>query len=179
MRIEQEDFATLCVCAIRYCQGRKTYMPSLVQGIVLEHLSDLSDKDLAVLLADAEFQEKFDLYGDEMIDKPGWLKWREKLQKEVEKRALESKPRSMPQAENSDWILCKDRPPKKDGEYLVTCKGIGGMKNYCRFALWGYEIRRKKKLKRWWYDDPEFGKCLLTNVIAWQPVEPYEEAGNE
>ena len=25
--IEQEDFGMLCACAIRYCQGRETYMP--------------------------------------------------------------------------------------------------------------------------------------------------------
>ena len=24
--IEQEDFGMLCACAIRYCQGRETYM---------------------------------------------------------------------------------------------------------------------------------------------------------
>ena len=55
INISQEDFGTLCICAIRYCQGRQTYMPSLVQGIVREHLSELSDRDIQVMLDDCEF----------------------------------------------------------------------------------------------------------------------------
>jgi hypothetical protein len=33
IKLDQENFGTLAICAIRYCQGRQTYMPSLVQGI--------------------------------------------------------------------------------------------------------------------------------------------------
>lgn len=84
--MEQDDFGTLCICAIRYCHGRQTYMPSLVQGIVREHLSELSDKDIHVMLDDCDFQETMKLYGDPSIDKPNWLKWREDLVKEQERR---------------------------------------------------------------------------------------------
>ena len=84
--ISQEDFGTLCICAIRYCHDRQTYMPSLVQQIVGEHLCEISDKDLAVLLNDCDFQEQFNLYGDEMIDKPGWLRWKETIENELKKR---------------------------------------------------------------------------------------------
>lgn len=86
IEINQEDFGALCVCAVRYCQGRQTYMPSLVRGIVREHLGELSDKDLDVMINDCEFQERMDLYGDERIDKPGWLVWKEELLAEREKR---------------------------------------------------------------------------------------------
>lgn len=88
MKIEigQRDFATLCICAIRYCHGRQTYMPSLVQEIVKEHLSEIPDNDLTVMLNDCDFQAQFDLFGDERIDKPGWLKWRETIVAEIEKR---------------------------------------------------------------------------------------------
>lgn len=86
VRISPKDFGTLAICAIRYCQGRQTYMPSLVQGIVRGHLKELSDKDLAVMINDCDYQEEFNLYGSETIDKPGWLKWKEDLLKERERR---------------------------------------------------------------------------------------------
>ena len=79
IEISQEDFGTLCICAIRYCHGRQTYMPSLVRSIVRPHLSEFSDKDLAVMIDDCGFQGRMNLYGDERIDKPGWLKWYEEL----------------------------------------------------------------------------------------------------
>ena len=50
--ISREDFGSLCICAIRYCLGRKTYMPSIVQRIVQSNLKHLSDKDLQVICDD-------------------------------------------------------------------------------------------------------------------------------
>ena len=84
--ITQEDFGTLCICAIRYCHGRQTYMPDLVRGIVVPRLSELSDNDLQVLINDCDYQERFKLYGDERIDKPGWLQWKELLLAEKQRR---------------------------------------------------------------------------------------------
>ena len=84
--ITQEDFGIIAICAIRYCRGRQTYMPSLICGIVAPHLPDLSDKDLAVMIWDCEFQEKTKLYGDERIDKPGWIRWKEILLAEKRRR---------------------------------------------------------------------------------------------
>ena len=85
--ITQEDFGTLAICAIRYCHGRQTYMPSLVHNIIVPHLPDLSDKDLMVMIEDCEFQERMNLYGDVRIDKPGWERWRELLIAEKKRRA--------------------------------------------------------------------------------------------
>lgn len=87
MTIDKEDFGTLAICSIRYCQGRMSYMPSLVQDILKPKLKHLSDKDLNVMLEDCEFQRKNDLYGDPVIDKPGWLKWKECLEAEKKRRA--------------------------------------------------------------------------------------------
>ena len=84
--ISQEDFGTLAICAIRYCQGRQTYMPDLVRGIVVPHLPDISDNDLDVMIDDCDFQETMKLYGDERIDKPGWIRWRELLNAEKKRR---------------------------------------------------------------------------------------------
>ena len=57
VKINQDDFGTLCICAIRYCQGRRTYMPSLVQDIIRPHLSELNDKTIGVMVQDCEYQE--------------------------------------------------------------------------------------------------------------------------
>lgn len=87
--LEIDDFGTLAICAIRYCHGRQTYMPYLVQGIIRPHLRELSDKDLSVMIDDCDFQERMHLYGDERIDKPGWLKWKDELIAEKERRTDE------------------------------------------------------------------------------------------
>lgn len=84
--IGEKDFGTLCICAIRYCHGRQTYMPSLVREIVRSHLKDISDEDLAIMLEDCDFQRRMRLYGDERIDKPDWLRWEQRLHDEKSRR---------------------------------------------------------------------------------------------
>jgi hypothetical protein len=86
IRISEDKFGILAICAIRYCQGRQTYMPDLVRSVVKNHLDAVEDNDLAVMIADCEFQEWANLYGDEKIDKPGWLKWRKTLLAEKVRR---------------------------------------------------------------------------------------------
>ena len=93
--ITKEDFGTLAICAIRYCHGRQTYMPSLVRNIIAPHLPDLGDKDLIVMIEDCEFQERMKLYGDVRIDKPGWERWKELLIAEKKRRAKDDKRRSI------------------------------------------------------------------------------------
>lgn len=86
IKLTPENFGTLAICAIRYCHGRQTYMPSLVQDIVRAHLSELEDRDLHVMLNDCEDMREYD-YGDPRIDKPGWLKWKEDLDNERNERS--------------------------------------------------------------------------------------------
>lgn len=83
MNINNDDFGTLAVCAIRYCQGRETYMPGLVRRIVKEHISEVTDKDLQVMINDCEYQYSF---GDENIDKPKWIEWKDFLINEQKRR---------------------------------------------------------------------------------------------
>ena len=85
IKLNPEDFATLAICAIRYCHGRQTYMPGLVQGIIRPHLTELSDMDLSVMLQDCESMTLFD-YGSPTIDRPNWERWHEDLKKEKERR---------------------------------------------------------------------------------------------
>lgn len=85
IKISQEHFGTLCICALRYCQGRRTYMPSLVQSIVGSYLKELSDKDIGVMVQDCQFQRRTDQYGD-ACDKIDWLRWEEKVVAEAGRR---------------------------------------------------------------------------------------------
>ena len=88
-RLDKDDFGTLAICAVRYCQGRQTYMPDLVRSIVRPRLKELSDEDLSVMIEDCHFQERTNLYGDERIDKPGWMRWKADLISEKERRTNE------------------------------------------------------------------------------------------
>ena len=88
IQMNETDFGTLAICAIRYCQGRMTYMPDLVRKIVRPYLQTMQDRDIIVMLRDCKFQEEMNLYGDEKIDKPDWLRWKADLEKEAERRQL-------------------------------------------------------------------------------------------
>ena len=83
-----EDFGTLCICAIRYCQGRKTYMPVLVQGIIKSNIDNITTSTLKVLIQDCNYQKDMNLYGDDEIDKPHWISWKEFLIAELKNREL-------------------------------------------------------------------------------------------
>ena len=80
--IKKEDFGTLCICSLRYCMGRKTYMPLTVQNIIREHLHALSDNDIKVMLQDRDFQARMDMYGDP-CDRADWLKFWDDLENQV------------------------------------------------------------------------------------------------
>lgn len=86
MQLSMRNLETLCICALRYCAGRETYMPYLVQSIVRPLLPFFSDGQLQVLLDDCDFQRRFKLYGDEKIDKPGWLQWEQDVAQEIRRR---------------------------------------------------------------------------------------------
>lgn len=90
VNMSQEDFGTLCICALRYCQGRHTYMPSLVQEIVGKHLKDLSDIDVTIVINDCESWNKLSCYGDNEIDKQDWLRFGQMAVDELKAR-LEKK----------------------------------------------------------------------------------------
>ena len=84
-----EDFGTICVCAVRYCFGRQTYMPSLVQDFVCRNFKYLNDNELKVMADDIKFAERINWLGDERIDKPGRIKFRDRINSELEKRKAE------------------------------------------------------------------------------------------
>jgi len=71
--LDEQDFGTICVCALRYAMGRETYMPGLVRDFVRPLLPELPDKTIGVMVNDC-------------VDKPGWLKWEQEVKAEQERR---------------------------------------------------------------------------------------------
>ena len=90
LTIPVNQFGTLSICAIRYCQWRETYMPDLVREIIFPHLRELSDTDISVLMRDCEDQRKYGRYGSVTIDKPGWLRWEKQIKEEFLRRESEN-----------------------------------------------------------------------------------------
>lgn len=86
IKLSQSDLGTLIICAVRYCYGRKTYISSLVLKIVKPFISNLSDKDLNVLIKDYDKEYKLNNLDDALIDTPIWIKWGEFLREEQDKR---------------------------------------------------------------------------------------------
>lgn len=86
--VSRESLEDMLICALRYCQGRQTYMPSVIIGIAINKLPILSDSALEVMLNDCKDQERYDLYGDPRIDKPQWLAFRQKLEEQINSRMV-------------------------------------------------------------------------------------------
>ena len=77
------DFGTVCGCAVRYSLGRQTYMPSLVQQFINRNLKQIDSYSLAVMARDIKEAPS---YGNETIDKPGWMNFLAVLEKELKDR---------------------------------------------------------------------------------------------
>ena len=52
MKDDYLGFSGMVVSALRYCLGRRTYMPSLVIGFVSKIIPDLETRDLSVIRRD-------------------------------------------------------------------------------------------------------------------------------
>ena len=73
-------------CAVRYCIGRKSYMPGLVVDKITPWLPMLSNKSLRGFERDIE---NADNLGDENIDAPRWRAFLGKVKVEIERRTNE------------------------------------------------------------------------------------------
>lgn len=82
---EDDEFTCLIMAAIRYCLGRRTYMPEYITGYIKPLLSEVSCKLLYLLERDIKEQGKYgdDAYGDPDIDKPVWMGFYEAVVKEI------------------------------------------------------------------------------------------------
>lgn len=75
-------FGTVLNCAVRYCIGRMTYMPSLVTDFIRPLLPYLSDKTLWCFERDIEGATG---YGMDM-DKEMWMRFLAEVKAEIERR---------------------------------------------------------------------------------------------
>ena len=79
-------FGAVLNCAVRYCIGRRTYMPGLVTDWIMEHCHGiLTDKTSGVMKQDID-EARTKPYGDlgDSCDVVTWLKFRDWLDKEDE-----------------------------------------------------------------------------------------------
>lgn len=84
INLNQTDLGILAVCAIRFCQGPRSYMLHVVREVIRPHLDKLKTTDLWVMLEDCEDQEDDpDSYGN---DKLGWIEWKKEIEAELERR---------------------------------------------------------------------------------------------
>ena len=88
--IKDEDFGAILICAVRYCFGRRTYMPGLIIGYITPLLPRISDKTLRCLEADLNKPDLYGGFGDEIIDEPIWIKFRCNVQAEIQRRKEKS-----------------------------------------------------------------------------------------
>lgn len=104
VEISKEDFGVLCVCALRCCHGRQTYMPGLIQGIVKAHFKDLTEKDLKVIADDEKFQREMSLWGQD-CDRADWQRFYSALGEFREKKMQSAVGNS--DSENAKYSLRK------------------------------------------------------------------------
>ena len=82
---DDEDFGAVLNCAVRYCIGRQTYMPSLVIEFIRPYLLYLNDKTLRCFERDLNEATYF---GNENIDKPMWLQFKTEVEYELKRRGV-------------------------------------------------------------------------------------------
>ena len=81
----RNDFETILICAERYACGRMTYMPDFVIRYIRPLLPKLSVKCLTVMRNDLE--HPMCGYGDDSIDRPGWINLLTDIRHELARRA--------------------------------------------------------------------------------------------
>ena len=89
------DLGAMMICAVRYAIGRQSYMPSLVQGFIMRYPQAVTENVKSVILRDIEENDRItthdlgdgqttmtiDHLGDTRIDRPGWIAFRDWLEK--------------------------------------------------------------------------------------------------
>lgn len=49
-----DNFSTICLCAMRYVLGRETYMPGLVQNYIKAHINEINRATIAIMIRDID-----------------------------------------------------------------------------------------------------------------------------
>lgn len=81
-----DDFGAVCNCAIRYCLGRRSYMPSLVCGYITPLLPELTDRTLECFERDIAEHKRTGFYFGDSCDNETWDAFYKAVCKEIEGR---------------------------------------------------------------------------------------------
>lgn len=79
-------FGTVCNCAVRYCLGRRSYMPSLVCGYIVPLLPELTDKTLDCFERDIAERKRTGFDFGDSCDYETWDAFYKAVYKEIEGR---------------------------------------------------------------------------------------------
>lgn len=79
------NFGTVCGCAVRYSLGRQTYISSIVQDYIIKNIDTIDSLSIETIIGDIE---KAPSLGDERIDKPCWISFKNFLKNELKARKL-------------------------------------------------------------------------------------------
>lgn len=84
--LSSDLFGCVLNCAVRYCIGRQTYMPSVVIGEITPLLPYLNNRTLWCFDQDITEARYEGGYGDPQIDEPHWMRFHELVREERTKR---------------------------------------------------------------------------------------------
>lgn len=85
-----DDFGAVCNCAVRYCLGRRSYMPSLVCGYITPILPELTDKTLDCFERDIEERKRTGFDFGDSCDYETWNAFYNAVFNEIERRKHET-----------------------------------------------------------------------------------------
>ena len=86
IKLDDDDFGAVLNCAVRYAIGRHTYMPGIVIDVISPLIPFLNDKTLWCFDQDTSDAMHHNDLGDPDIDAPEWLKFRETVREERNRR---------------------------------------------------------------------------------------------
>lgn len=81
-----DRFGAVCNCAVRYCLGRRSYMPSLVCGYITPLLPELTDKTLDCFERDIAERKRTGFDFGDSCDYETWDAFYKAVCKEIERR---------------------------------------------------------------------------------------------
>lgn len=81
-----DKFGAVCNCAVRYCLGRRSYMPSLVCGYITPLLPELTDKTLDCFERDIAERKRTGFDFGDSCDYETWDAFYKAVCKEIERR---------------------------------------------------------------------------------------------
>lgn len=81
-----DNFGAVCNCAVRYCLGRRSYMPSLVCKYIISLLPELTDKTLDCFERDIAERKRTGFDFGDSCDYETWDAFYKAVCKEIEGR---------------------------------------------------------------------------------------------